>query len=366
MTEEEWMRLRRGALVTTAGAFALVLSGGPMLAGPTLGANPHVVVHPGDTLGAIALRFRTSVARLAALNRLPNLDLIFPGQVLVLPQSATSKAAWGAVASGIPPITHVVRWGETLSALAARYGTTVQAILELNGLANPNHIESGQQLHIPGRGSAASPQLPSVSTLVHVVRAGETLTGIARRYRTSLAVLVRLNQLPRANYIRIGQRLLIPGTPARAQTGSSTARFEAETRALMARRAAVRNLIAAEARRAGVPVPLALAVGWQESGWRQRVVSSAGAIGVMQLLPATAEWVADAMLHAPLDIHNTRSNVRTGVTLLKHYLRRYGGDRRLALAAYYQGQRAVDRYGIFPVSRPYIASILLLEEMLQP
>ena len=126
------------------------------------------------------------------------------------------------------------------------------------------------------------------------------------------------------------------------------------------------TLIADEARRAGVPVPLALAVAWQESGWRQRVVSSAGAVGVMQLLPSTAEWVADSMLHAPVDIHSTRSNVRGGVALLKHYLLRYRGDRRRALAAYYQGQGAVDHHGIFPVSRPYIASILLLEELLQP
>ena len=111
---------------------------------------------------------------------------------------------------------------------------------------------------------------------------------------------------------------------------------------------------------------LALAVAWQESGWRQRVVSYAGAVGVMQLLPSTAAWVADSMLHARVDIHGTRSNVRAGVTLLKHYLRRYRGDLRRVLAAYYQGQAAVDRHGIFPVSEPYIASILLLEETLQP
>ena len=57
---------------------------------------------------------------------------------------------------------------------------------------------------------------------------------------------------------------------------------------------------------------------------------------------------------------------RAGVTLLKHYLLRYRGDKRRVLAAYYQGQAAVDRHGIFPVSESYIASILLLEEMLQP
>jgi soluble lytic murein transglycosylase-like protein len=134
----------------------------------------------------------------------------------------------------------------------------------------------------------------------------------------------------------------------------------------MARRTAVRNLIIAEARRAGVPVRFALAVAWQESGWRQSVVSNAGAVGVMQLLPSTADWIGEAMLHATVNVWNRRQNVRAGVTLLKHYLLRYKGNRRFALAAYYQGQRSADRHGVLPVSHPYVASVLLLEELLEP
>jgi soluble lytic murein transglycosylase-like protein len=60
---------------------------------------------------------------------------------------------------------------------------------------------------------------------------------------------------------------------------------------------------------------------------------------------------------------NPRSNVRAGVRLLKHYLERYHHSRPLALAAYYQGQAGTDRHGIYPVSRSYIASILLLQQM---
>jgi soluble lytic murein transglycosylase-like protein len=69
------------------------------------------------------------------------------------------------------------------------------------------------------------------------------------------------------------------------------------------------------------------------------------------------------MLGAPVDIGDLRHNVRAGVRLLAHYLDRYGGSRDLALAAYYQGQTAVDRHGIYHVSRPYIASILALEKL---
>jgi soluble lytic murein transglycosylase-like protein len=133
--------------------------------------------------------------------------------------------------------------------------------------------------------------------------------------------------------------------------------------ALVARRDAVRQVIVEEARGFGVPEAFALAVAWQESGWQQDVVSQAGAIGVMQLLPTTAEWVGEAMLGATIDPSDLRQNVRGGVRLLAHYLDRYDGDRDRVLAAYYQGQTAVDRHGIYHVTRPYIASIALLEAM---
>jgi LysM repeat protein len=361
------MRVRRGAVATSAGTLALVLVGGPMLPGPALAAAPSVVVRQGDTLGAIAARFGTTVGRLAALNHIPNPDLILPGQVVILtPSSSTRATGDGAIARSV--VVHVVRRGETLTGLAKRYGTSVAAITAANRLTNANRIVIGQRLRItvssPARASTAAAGANQTAT--HLVRAGETLTGIARRYGTSVVILVKLNRVPRSGLIRVGQRLLVPAARSSSATGWSTTRFLARTRSLMARRGAIRDLIVEEARRAGVPAALALAVGWQESGWRQHVVSSAGAVGVMQLLPSTAAWVADAMLHARVNIHGTRSNVRAGVTLLKHYLLRYRGDKRRALAAYYQGQAAVDRHGIFPVSESYIASILLLEEMLQP
>lgn len=132
---------------------------------------------------------------------------------------------------------------------------------------------------------------------------------------------------------------------------------------LVRRRADVRAVIEEEARMFGVPPAFALAVAWHESGWQQGVVSSAGAIGVMQLLPTTADWVGEAMLGTAVNPRDLRQNVRGGVRLLAHYLARYDGDRAKVLAAYYQGQSAVDRHGIYPVSRPYIASIAVLEAL---
>ena len=131
--------------------------------------------------------------------------------------------------------------------------------------------------------------------------------------------------------------------------------------ALVAARADIGAIIRAEAEAQGVPVAFALAVAWHESGWQAGAVSHAGAVGVMQITPPTADWVASTMLGHRVELYDARSNVQAGVTLLKHYLERYHGDRSLALAAYYQGQTAADRYGIYRLTRPYIASILTLE-----
>jgi soluble lytic murein transglycosylase-like protein len=133
--------------------------------------------------------------------------------------------------------------------------------------------------------------------------------------------------------------------------------------AAVASRDAVRRVIVEEAARFGVPASFALAVAWQESGWQQGVVSHAGAIGVMQLMPATAVWVGEAMLRTAVNPHDLRHNVRAGVRLLAHYLARYDGNRDLVLAAYYQGQWATDHHGVYAVSRPYIASIRVLTDL---
>ena len=108
---------------------------------------------------------------------------------------------------------HVVRRGETLSSIARRYGTSIQALVRANGLRNPNFIFSGQRLVIPGRGAkkVSSSRVSARGGKVHVVRRGETLSSIARRYGVSVRALARANGLRNTNFIFSGQRLVIPG-----------------------------------------------------------------------------------------------------------------------------------------------------------
>lgn len=100
------------------------------------------------------------------------------------------------------PVYHYVRWGENLTRIAWRYGTTVWSIVQLNGLADPNRIYVGQVLLIyPGTG-------PSYN--VYVVRWGDTLTSIAWRFGTNPWAIAQANGIYNLNLIYAGQRLIIP------------------------------------------------------------------------------------------------------------------------------------------------------------
>lgn len=363
-------RSRRSLLIATLSSALLAT---PLVAAPAFAADPIVVVAPGDTLSEIALRHGTTVDALASLNDISNPNRIYAGQRLVVKDATGDETA---VSPANAADVHTVQPGEHLTGIARRYGTSVAALVQLNAVANPNRIYPGQRLRL---GEAPTPVAPPPAAptpaasapaaapveQVHTVRGGETLTGIARRYGTTVAALARLNGIANPSFIRTGQQIRVAGSaPAGAaappRAGSA---MPASMRDRVAARAAIGQMIVREAARFGVPSGFALAVAWQESGWQPGVVSSAGAVGVMQLLPATGDWVEATMLAEPVDIWNTESNIRAGVRLLAHYLGRYGGDRQLALAAYYQGQRATDLHGVYAVSRPYIASILSLEAL---
>ncbi|HLE88851.1 MAG TPA: LysM peptidoglycan-binding domain-containing protein [Candidatus Limnocylindria bacterium] len=353
-----------------AALVALVAVGA--IAVPAAAADRVVVVQAGDTLSQIALEQGVSLDQLVAWNGIADADRIFVGQRLRVSDAPDPSTSQQTVAPA--PVVHVVRSGENLTFIAQRYGTTIAAIVAANGIANPSYVQAGQRLVIgavpaPAAGSAAAPApaaaaqtpapAPAAQPRIHTVVAGENLTFIARRYGTTIGAIVAVNGLVDPSYLRVGQVLAIPGSAA--DSAEPAGALPTGMRAAVAARSDVRAIITEEARAGGVPVAFALAVAWQESGWQPSVVSGAGAVGVMQLTPDTADWVAATMLGSRIDLRDARSNVRGGVTLLRHYLDRYGGDKSMTLAAYFQGQTGADRHGIYPVTRPYIASVLALE-----
>jgi N-acetylmuramoyl-L-alanine amidase len=371
--------LSRPRLSIAAASAASVLVAASILSTVAIGAD-EVVVRSGDTLTAIARRQELTISRLVELNGLSDPNRIYAGQRLRLEPAqkpaASASAAQDAAVPASKARVHTVRAGEHLTRISRTYGVTIAEIVAANELADPSRIFAGQLLTIPGEAAApAKPKPPAAAPArapapapkarVHAVRAGEHLTGIARAYGVTIAAIAEANGLTDPSRIVAGQRLTIPGVaaPSPAATASAPSAMPASMAALVAERDAIRRLIVEEARRFGVPPAFALAVAWQESGWQQGVTSWAGAVGVMQLLPATGEWVGEAMLGKPVDLADPRQNVRAGVRLLAHYLDRYDGNRDLVLAAYYQGQTAADRHGVFRLSRPYIASIKVLERL---
>lgn len=114
-----------------------------------------------------------------------------------------------------PSFTYTVVEGDTLASIAARFGVTQDAIVQLNSLADPNTLALGQLLRVPGSASAGGTTTGGSAGSTYVVQSGDTLNAIARRFNTTAAELIRLNNLTDPDRISVGQRLVVPG-------GSST------------------------------------------------------------------------------------------------------------------------------------------------
>lgn len=280
---------------------------------------------------------------------------------------------------------HRVVVGDTLSELAVHYGTTVAALQSLNGLAS-DRILLGQLLLLPGAQeeattAAAAPAAPTTTSYTVVV--GDTLTGIAARAGTTMAAVRALNPLPADGTVVLGQRLRLPAPPAPPAPASSDAatlttgegplapvspRYTAavaRSRTLLAAepvtpRGTASDLLRAEALRQGVDPSLALAVAYQESGFLHALVSRTDAVGVMQLMPGTADWVGPALVGRRIDRYDVRDNVIGGVALLRALLR--VTDTSSAVASYYQGLARTQRGVLLADTRLYVASVLALRD----
>jgi hypothetical protein len=185
---------------------------------------------------------------------------------------------------------------------------------------------------------------------VHVVRPGESFFSIAARYRVSPWQLARENRLPLTDLIIPGQRFVLP---AGAQLPGSRAAGPPVSPE------AVRAALDRWARHYGVDPTLVRALAWMESGFQQDVVSSVGALGVMQLLPETWEFV-DTVLLGFRTQRTYAGNVRAGVRYLRWQLEEFDGNVRLALAGWYQGARAVRERGLYLETKEFVRIVLAL------
>ena len=164
----------------------------PAPVGRTKNADGTYTVKSGDTLSAIANDFGVTVDQLVRWNNISNPNLITVGQILYFSDKSSSGSGSG--------ITYVVQAGDTLSGIAARFGTTVAELVSLNNISDPNLIYVGQVLKIPSSGN---------SSRTYTVQAGDTLSYIAAKFGTTVANLVTLNNISDPNLIYVGQVLYV-------------------------------------------------------------------------------------------------------------------------------------------------------------
>jgi LysM repeat protein len=243
-----------------------------------------------------------------------------------------------------------VRAGETLSEIAARHGVTIEALAFANNIADANVVIAGTVLSIPGRSET------------YVVNEGETLERVASRVGSSVGELAQQNGIADPNFLLAGQRLVVPvseraGLFSAASEGVTVPAFPGPVPPSAAK-GDIEAALGRWASRNEVDPSLAKGLAWHESGWHQDVVSSTGAIGVMQLEPSASAHVSADLIGLPgLDPMVMEDNVRMGVRYLRQLLADFEGDERLALAGYYQGERAVRQIGVYSESERYVANV---------
>lgn len=293
-----------------------------LLAGLVTAGSPGwglYTIERGDTLSDIAARYGTTVSKLVQVNRLPgNGNLIIEGRTLKVPGATSSAKGTSSSRS------HLVGRGDTLSGIAARYGVSQSALKQANGIGADNVVMLGATLRIPGGTSSSTASSSNASSS----NANSSNTFAGRTYSNSVVSAASRNR----------SRLADRSTPSRDR---------------------MRDIIAAKARANGVDPALALAVSYQESGWNQGVVSVANAVGAMQVIPTTTDWISGVVGRRldPLDPHD---NATTGVVLLK-ILTQSAQSERQAVAGYYQGLRSVRERGMYADTKRYVANVMALK-----
>jgi LysM repeat protein len=286
-------------------------------------AVPHTV-QPGETLWSIAAANNLTTRTVAAFNGLSEDSQVILGSTIMIPDTvegyaalqqagivpadpaqaaAPASAAPAAAAAPAPQGAYTVRPGDTLSALAAQTGTSVDAMAAMNGLDPNGLLLAGTVLKLPG-GAPAPAQASAPEPAETVVPAAD------------------------------------PAPTPQHVTAAD-----------------VQNVAAAH----GVSPSLAAAIAWQESGFNNSMVSPANARGVMQVMPGTWDYVQQNLAGGQaLDPNSANDNIHAGVMYLKRLLTDAGGDENAAIAGYYQGLASVRERGMYDDTQRYVENVQAL------
>ena len=353
---------------------------------PATDTSVRYQVRKGDSLSSIARRNGVTVSALAAANHLTNLHFIVVGQWLVIPGTLATGAvpaaapvpaatliptATPAAAPAGSPLVYVLRAGDSLNAVARRYKVTVAAIVAANGIRNPNRVPVGLKLTIPGQSAPTPKSAPPVdpaaptTTVAPIVAA---VTPVASEVAvtaasTSVTVPAAATTTSVTSTTVTSTTVTVPAAAIAAAPSLTADQLARLPAALLGfpDRLALMPLFDLWAAEYGVAPSLLKALAWMESGWQANVVSPSGAIGIGQLLPGTAAFVAGTLIGVPLDPYVASDNIRMSARYLAQLLSLTNGDVNMALAGYYQGLTSVRRDGMKATTAAYVNVVLTLQ-----
>ena len=163
------------------------------------------IVQSGDTLTSIAIRFDTTVQAIVDLNDLENPNLIYVGEILKIPTDSRGNIAVPSTRQYMT--TYIVQNGDTLSSIAQKFDTTVQSIVSINNISNPNLIYTGEILKI--RTSINTGSRGENFSSLYTVQKGDTLSSIAKKFGVDYKELIEKNNMTNPNLIYVGEVIRI-------------------------------------------------------------------------------------------------------------------------------------------------------------
>jgi N-acetylmuramoyl-L-alanine amidase len=331
-------------------------------------AFQHVIA-PGESLSSVAAVDGLTVDQLAAANGLSSDTQLVAGSTLMIPPQGdtSSVVAGGSSGSG----------GSSSAGTSSRTDTST-------GDGDGDGDDGGAPaVSAAGAGSSSSSSAGSGSSsggTGYVVQPGDTLSAIAARAGTTASDLAAANGLDVNGVLPEGAVLqLTSGSGGSSASGSGSASGSASAASAQPVGAVAQGSassppyptpervsaseVGSIASANGVPASLAQAIGWQESGFNNDLVSSADARGVMQILPGTWGWIQKTLTAGtPLAPASAADNVRGGVLMLHSLLAATGGDPALAAAGYYQGLPSVQQNGMYTDTQQYVNSVMALRQ----
>ena len=210
----------------------------------------------------------------------------------------------------------------------------------------------------------------------YVVRPGDSLWAISQADHLTVAQLASANGMRPSDILLIGRTLVIPSSaPAPAASPVALAEGNSETfcatftptagprgvlpyqLSVSPERLVLRPYFVEWADTYGVSPALVEAIAWQESGWQAGVVSSAQAVGIGQLLPSTAQFIASRLVGLPLNITSASDNIRMSAAFLAYLSHQESGNLCATIASYYEGPVNLSKFGVFPETVSYVASV---------